>query len=947
MTSLPWTLAWARLRKHTFRSLSSAIGLSLGLLSLLLLQGVSYSTTNALVSFSLTKLPRGDRTLTLTSNKIITDPLQYQTIDTYIANRLRGLATGELTREVLYHEIADPHGVGFYFGGVEKLSQSILLTSGRLPATCNPNLCEVIQIGGEKGVQLQVDSLGLRIVGVASKKEGQLFTGTMGPSAGIPVLLANGVIASSAMKHFKNLQGATGWVSGINLSKIGTEGGDKYVASMLSFENQLSIDHPEITLTWPQDALAEASDQAKSSASKFILLNFVVGALLIAFLILFSLRYRREHQLFRAGLSRIGTPRGVLLKELLIEYGSPLAFGAFISLLASTAFPAILSVAGFHANLSQIYQGWPKYIYLLLGSFGFTIGFSLLGDKAWRRLVWVPFFVSTAFIFLYVHQNSAHEPQFWLIGLAYLLIPMIIGYSFVRGASLLLRKQDDNAYVLFREHLSLWQGVAAILTLASVLAILALSFDSGIAQQVALQSRDQVPMDLSLRTGPALIRPLDLGGAQDYEKLMANTGVYPVLRSGTAVRSASAVSDTLNMIGLTPNAFRAMSEGSQRKLSLTISPRIIEKEKGIEIDSGNHLVAIVRNIPREVDLLGWFLTPHGTHVSAMFAGHGASRTLSLKALVPQGSVLVAFELRETSDYLSRRLHALGEGSYDVPMLSGIGSIEEITLDNRVQPLPEAIWHSKNFQYAFNGGGLYLRPAIRQSIPIVAVDPTTARLATDGLLTLTGAGVSYFQVRVGAVIKTFPSAGERFVIIDLQQLQNQLGQVDLGAIDPIEVWISTPHPDKYRKKLNSPIFRGLVIQSRNAVAKDLKSNPTNVGLNGSYRIALIFALLLAIFMSGSAIPLLYREGSAILFQLEATGIGPRQLRRALRKSLRITAFVALLTGALIGLAVGRLFISESSPYLVIALALVTSLIVSEIGGRLVTRRFFTEVALAGA
>jgi hypothetical protein len=943
---LPWTLAWARLRKHSLRTLSSAVAISLGLLSLLLLQGISYSTSNSLVSYSLSKLAAGDRTLTLTSSKIIADPLLYQAIDTYLAKHLASLATGELTREVLYHERSDPHGTGFYFGAVENLSNSIRVTSGRLPTTCNPQLCEVIQIGGQKDSQPQVESFGLRIVGRASNRDTHLFSGTMAPSDGAPILVAEGIASSRAVKHFQNLQGANAWVSGINLKRIGIEGADKYLSGMLAFENQLSIDRPEITLTWPQDALSGASDQAKTISSKFVLLNFVVGALLVAFLILFSLRYRREHKLFRAGLSRIGSPKGVLVKELVAEYGSPLAFGVLVCLIASSAIPPILSVADFHANLSQIYLGWPKYVFLLLGSLGITIGFSLLGDKAWRRQVWFPILVGAIFILIYLQLNSARDIRFWLIALAYVLIPVIVSYYLLRGASLLMRKNDEQGYVLFREHQSMWQGVAAILTLASVLAVLALSFDSGISQQVALQSRDQVPLDISLTTGSALTRPLDVGGASDYEKLLANTRAYPVLRTGTAVRSANTVSDTLNLIGLSPETLRAMSQSSQKKLLSTITPSKNGKEDGIDLRSGKQLIAVVRNIPKEVDLLGWFLTPHGTHISAMFGGHGDVRTLSLDSLVPRANVLIAFEFQETSDYLSRRLHALGEGSFDVPMLSGNGSIENISLDGHFLPLPEGIWHSKKFHYSFNGSGLYIRPTLTSLIPEVVVDPATAGLATHGLLTLTGARDSYFRVHVGTVISTFPSAGERFVIMDLQQLQNQLGQFDLGVIDPIEVWISTPHPDEYLKKLDTQAFSGLVIENRNSIAAELKSNPTNVGLNGSYRIAFIFSLFLALFMYGSALPLLYREGADIFFQLEAIGMGPRQLRRALRKSLRITVLIALLTGGLIGLSVGRLFISASTPYMIIISTLLTSLILSELAGHLLSRKFFNEVTLAG-
>lgn len=946
MAQLPWTLAWARLRKHPLRTFSFAIAVSLALISLLTLQGISHSTGNSLVSYSLSKLPTGDRTLTLTSNRIITSRDQYRSINTYLSEHLTGLATGELTREVLYHEISDPHGVGFYFGGVDGLTKSIVLASGRLPTTCNPSMCEVIQVGGQKNSPPRPESLGLKIVGTGSFQDSQLFTGTMAPSTGTPILVADGISASSILSRFVSLQGANGWVGKIDLARIGTDGANSYIESMLAFENQLSIDHSEVTLTWPQDALGEANDQAKSIFDKFVLLDFVVGALLIAFLILFSLRQRREHQQFRAGLSRIGTPKKTLSIELVIEYGAPLILGALIAFLISLLIPGVLSSTHFHANFFQIYEGWPKYLFLVLASLGLITGSTIIGDKAWRRQSWIPYFLGLLFLAGYFLQSGTHELRSWVIPFAYTLIPAFISYYVLRGASSLLRNKSNQTYVLFREHLSMWQGVAAILTLASILAVIALSFDSGISQKVVSQSQDQVPLDISLRTGPALIRPLDLGGTEDYKKVAPGSKAYPVLRSGTAVRNQSSVSDTLSLIGIPHDALSAMPDRSLRHLSSTLTSSKPTNEVDIKVGSSKEIVVTLAKIPKEIDLLGWFRTPHGTHLSAMFAGHGDARTLSLEGQIPSDSSLLAFEFRETSDYLSRRLHAMGEGSFAVPMLKGTGSIESVAFDGHIQALQVDIWHQRNFSYAFNGGSLYVRPAVTLGIPQVVVDPTTALLARNGLLTLTGASDSYFQVRVGAVSKSFPSADDRFVIMDLEQLQNEIAQSDLGATDPIELWVSTPDSEKYLRNLSTSHLQGLIVQSRNDLEKELRSNPTNVGLNGSYRVSLFFALLLAIFMYASALPLLYKESAGVLFQLEASGVRPRQLRRALRGSLRLAVSVALLIGAGIGLLVAHFFISDSTPYALIVLTLVASIALSEIGGYLFTRRFFSETTMAG-
>lgn len=944
MTRLPWTLAWARLRNHVLRTLSIALSATLAVVALLALQGISHSTGNSLVTYSLSKLPAGDRTLTLTSNRIISSANQSRSIYTYLSRQLSELASGPITPEVLYHEISDLHGQGFYFAGVDSLASSVHLISGRLPEQCTPTLCEVLQIGGPRNSTPAVDRLGLKIVGDGKFFNSQLFTGTMAPSDTSPILVADGIAAASNLPAFANLQGADGWVAMMDLAKIGTHGADAYISSMLIFNNRLSIDHPEVSLTWPQDALGEASDQSKAISDKFVLLDYVVGALLIAFLILFSLRHRREHHQFRAGLSRIGTPKGTLVLELLIENMAPLILGAFLAFLVSLAIPSALSVAHFHASLLEIYQSWPKYPYLVLAGLGLVIGSMIVGDRAWGRQFLAPYVFAAIFLCAFLQQTHTKDMRFWLIPFAYTLIPGLIGYFALRTASSLWRNRKHETFVLFREHLSMWQGVTAILTLAGILAVIALSFDSGISREVTAKARDDVPLDVSLKVGPSLVRPLDLGGTRAYEDLVPGSKAYAILRSGTAVRNESSVSDSLSIIGLPPEVLRQMSDKSLHGFASAISQSQPPFEQGISIAATREIVVTLENIPKEVDLLAWFRTPNGTHISATFTGHDQTRTLITDGQIPSESSLIAFEFRETSDYLSRRLHAMGEGSFSVPMLKGTGSITKVDFDGRSQILTPGIWHQMNFPYEFNGGSLYIRPAIKPNIPKAVVDPLSASLATNGLLTLTGASGDYFQVRVAAISKNFPSAGDRFVVMDLQQLQNEIAQSDLGATDPIEIWISTPKPHQYLEKVANSPFKALFSLSQQNVARELRADPVNVGLNGAYKVALFYALLLALFMYATALPLLYREGKDVLFQLEAGGISPRNLRGALLASLRLATSMALLLGGLIGLIVGHFFISQSTPYTVVILSLMAAMALSEIGSFALTRRFFGENAM---
>lgn len=943
MRLLPWTLAWARLRKHSLRTIAYIIAVGLAILSLLAIQGISHSTGNSLVSYSLSKLPLADRSLTLTSDKILTSK-EYNLSSTFLSEHLAELTTGSLRREVLYREMSDSHGVGFNFGGIDDVAKSIVLESGRFPRTCNPELCEVIQIGGSTNSTPQPESFGIRIVGTGILKDAELFAANILPSDGSPLLIANGIAHASSLARLKDQLGVDGWISQINLKILGRDGSDSYVSSIVAFENQLSIEHPQITLSWPQDALGAASDQTKGISDKFILLDLVVSALLIAFLILFSWRQRREHNQFREGLSRIGTPKQALSRELLIEYATPIVVGVLLAFLISFLVPVGLSLASFHVNFWQIYEGWTRYVFLILSSIALISGSAIVGERAWRRQIWISYFFGLFLLGGYLILSGSHEFQTPFITFSCTLISALIIYPLLRGASRFLRFANSPRYILFRENLSMWQGVSAILTLAGILAVAALSFDSGISQKVIAQSRDLVPLDVSIRTGPALIRPLDLGGTEEYEKFAAGSTAYAILRSGTAVRSQSNVSDTLTLIGVPPTALKYLPDHALRGLASAITPPTPVREPGIDIGNSSTLKIALANIPKEVDMLAWFRTPHGKHQSVMLSGHGDIRSLALENQVPPGSFLIAFEFRETSNYLSRRLHAISEGRVSIPTLTGIGSITQVTLDNHITPLQEDVWHQSRFPFSFDGGSLYVRPKETLGIARVIVDPTTASLSDKGLLTLTGAGENYFQARVVAIRQNFPSAGDRFVIMDLAQLQAEIGQTNLGETDPIELWISTQQADSYLRNLHLSRFQGLEVLGRSELERTLRSNPTNVGLDGSYRVALALALLLSIFMYASALPLLYRESRGVLTQLEADGVGPQQLRQILRGSLRVAVSLALFAGADIGVLISHFFISNSTPYIRIAISLVAALALSEIGSFLFTRRFFNESAM---
>lgn len=914
--------------------------MALSLLSLFAIQGISESTGQALVSYELSKLPSGEHNLTINSSQVVSSPQESLAIGRYLESHLQGFVQDRITPEIIYSELSDQHGVRFYFGAVDDLGTKIHLLSGRLPRSCASIGCEVIQVGGERKLVPRPTSLGLQIVGFGEISGNQIFAGTMGPPQGTALLLANGVAAGTSLAPFANTHGSNGWVGKIDLVKINQVGTEAYASRIVAFEDHLSIDYPNLIVSWPQDALSAASDQAASVSTKLTLLNFAVVALLLAFLSLVALRQRKNHVQFRTALSRIGTPKRSLAWEVLLESAAPIILGAFIAAALSPLLPRALALFNLRAGWGVIYLGWPRY--LLLGAVGVAliVGLTLARDVAWRSAQIMSCTAVLFFFGLYLKENQIGDWRYLTTPLLYAMGPVVLCYLALRAITSLSRNKKREIFIIFREFFVIWQGVAAMVALAALLAMLALGYSSGLSQETTRQSRNQVPLDISLSTGSDLIRPLDLASVGDYQILQPGSVAFPVLRTGTSIRGQSSTSDSLALVGLPAGAL-ALTEPTLGSFAKSKTFLAAAPESGIAIGSTKTIEVTLLGIPKQIDLLGWFVTARGTHFSASFLGQGATRTLSLYSSVPSDSALVAFELRESSNYLSRRLHAIGEGNYSVPQLTGTGSITKLLFDGAVQTLPPTLWKAQNFPFLFDGQSIYIQPKRDLGIPSVLTDPVTASLAVDRLLTLSVSSNRYMQVRVGAIRKSFPSAGERFVVMSLGAMQSEIAQTNLGAVDPIEIWIKSPASGTFIQKLNFSPYKGLVVKSRLALERLSNSDPTSIGLLGSYRVVLTLALLISLLTALGALPLLYKEGREVLVQLELVGAGPRSLRGAVRFTWRTAALVGLGVGTALGILIARVFISSSIPVANESTLVLGSSLFVEICGRILSRKFFSE------
>lgn len=934
------SLLGARFRPNLLKLSSLSIATLFALFCFFAVQGSSHSTGDSLVAYSLKELSAGDANLTINSSQVVRLTSQLSIIETSLSKQTARITNRILSHELIYTQLSDPHGIRYFLGASESINSGVKVLSGRLPSNCSPQMCEVIQIGRSSGGVPRPNSVGLRIVGTGVIINPLLFSGTMAPSAGNALLLTGDSAGVKTLAAFTNSHGSDAWVGSLDLKAISALGVDAFIAKVVVFEDQLSIDYPELIVTWPEDALSSASSDAIALKEKTSLLKFAIVTLLLGYLVIVAYRQRRDHSRFRESLSRVGTPKSVITQELILESAVPIKIGILIALALSPLIPWVLGRFGYHSGYLQIFSGTAPFLLVAVTAFSLIVAITLVGDRAWRPEQ-RGFILLGAFAFEgYLYLTHSSDSRYLLLPFLYLGIPVLGVFIGLRLLTPWLAPKRRLSFVILKEFFSLWHGVGATVALATLLAMATLSFGSGVSAQAIASAHDVVPLDVALKTGPDLVKPLDLDGLKGYSQLVAGSHAYGVLRTGTSIRGSGAVSDSLSLIGTDPAAISTLVPDAQKMVktqdfagSTTNVGLSIGKTKEISVD--------LTGIPPEIDLSAWVINSHGVHQNLVFEGSGLTRTLSIGKQLSPDSRLIAFDFAESSNYLSRRLHANGEGDYSVPQIKGVGGINSLKFDGVEQNLPAELWSNHNFAYDFDGQSIYIQPKRSGGVPEAIVDPATAALASQGVLTLSGAKNTYFQVTVGKVISHFPSAGDRFVIMSLNQMQSELGISDLGSIDPIEVWVSTPHSDQYIKRLQSGGFGGLVIQGSKALEAEYRANPRDQGILSAYTVALLFALFVALLVVVSALPLLYREGKSALFYLESVGSTPSELRKALRSTLRIGSLVGLFLGGIMGIAVSRTYISNSIPIVEQTAVLFLLFVSVEVIGWGFTQRFFRE------
>ena len=926
-------LARARIRRHRLSFLSLTTSIALALIALFGIQTVAQSNSANLAESALSKLPFGDQTVTLSSNRLLNSNQSVSEITTYLLQELRGIVGADVTQEVLYHQLSDQHGNNVYFGGVDSINQKASLQTGRVPRTCTSTRCEVLQIGGDSQTPLVATRLGLTVVGLGTLEDPKAFSGTYSLDKGVPLLLANGAVASTSNSSFTNFQGSNGWVASIDVNSLRSLGTSRVSDSLLSFANNLSTKFSNVSMTWPEDALSSAQNQSYELNQKMGTLAFAVVFIFLFFQTIFISQRRKETREFREGLGRIGTAKRTIAQAQLIESSACAIGGLVLAITFTFIFRPFLAWANSDIGISPNILSLSNVFTLALLITVFNFASQFFGDRGWESFAIYTFILGLLVLALFFSLSRTIFGISFTFALAFTtfcyICAVVLCLFLMQNLSKIWRKRERTTYIIAQEGLRTWQGISAIVGITMALATSALGYQSGVEENVQRVVNDQVPLDISLGIGTALIKPLDLNSIDGYTKLIPGSQAFPVLRLGGSVRSQNSVADSITILGVPPTVLDLLANKSLRKLRDTLTPRSSNQEEDIAVGNTRKIILTLENVPQVIDVAAWFRTPRNTHVSAISSDHGGRRIISLTKDIPPGSTLVAIEFHETSEYLSRRLHAIGEGKTTVPMIKGEGKVTAISLDTVGLKGKRADWLFSKFAYQFDGGSLFLQPSLVSDMPVVMTDPATAALSTNSILTLSAVSQKNFKVKIGASGSTFPTAGDRFVIMDLVTLQQNISQSVPSATDPTEVWVSTLTPEKYLLKMETGIYTGLQKRDRVDIERQMRSDPSTRNLEKTYSLALGFALLLCLLLLIGAPRLFLKERVRVLQYLESQGSATEQIYRSMKNIIRLGLLVGLGSGISLGVLVCKIIISDSIPYQHLAISFIVVYIVAEI------------------
>ena len=897
---------------------------------------------------------------------------------------------------------------------ISGLTQWLHVHSGREPRACRSTRCEVLLVGsGRLPRRLTAPGLSLVVVGRASLAVPALLGGYATPS-GAALLVGSDVRGLASQQALESNFRTESWVVPLKANDVRAWEVGALLARAARAQSQLEGERPTLRLSGPDDALLAGVRQGTIGGRRLLLVGGEIASLLLGFAVLAAVGLRRTLTAEWRRFEEQGARRWQMWLLVVAETGAAAFTGAITGAVAGAAAACLTSArAGVGAEAMLVHSvltrdttllvvlAWAIVTAVLVLSVrppaqGIRVGPVRIADVvAVGALVGAILVASRGAAGADELAGSHGSVPLLLVfpGLLALGVALMAARALAPVAKIAERTSRGRTVPLRLAMLALTRAPArtevavSFVVISLGLALLASSYRTTLEQGVRDEAAYAVPLDFVLTEGSRNVGPLDAVSVERYRTFAAGIEAYPVLRRFADVPSIGTEFTSPVVLGLDPKAVENVhgwrddfGRLAPKRLARLLGAGGSVHLEGPKLPAGTTGFALrVGRRGAEVQLALAIAEPSGRIVHVDFAGPGAEA--SGPEQVPSHGRVVGLELsltRRAAAAIAHReaLHSVGGPSPEGAL--ELGSLIALSGRHRLGIVTDwKGWIGRSGARRLAGARTVVRFALTEGqtavfrprertdghpLPVV-VSPDVQRSAAGGIVTLQF-GTQHVPARIVAVARRFPGTsdgGDSFVLADESHLQTALDADEPGTGWPIEVWLSAPSRalEQTETALSRAPFSILDVTSRSGLAHELRSDP----LSRSIAIALVIGALIALGLAACGVWLTVLADVADergdLYDLEAQGATPAELRGQLRLRAAIVTAVGVVGGVALGLILSNevvrlLKVSAAGVppvpplvrevgWLPAGLALLSALIAIAILAEITTRRAFRESA----
>ncbi|HSX21635.1 MAG TPA: FtsX-like permease family protein [Gaiellaceae bacterium] len=927
---VPVHFALIRLRAHAERSVVVAIGIAIAAGVLALTAVGAVAVQDRAVQRALAQQQPSDRAIQAFWSGV---PLQSALTYPQLNSRARAALEPVLHQPAFGVEVfrqATWGGAFVNLGAVDNLSRWLVLRSGHLPRPCQPDDCDVVQIGG---APVAPTLSFLHVVGRATFTAGaplnQYFVapGVNRP----PILVADGVSAftHTPLPDAGLIARTYGWI-------VPLEPGSIHDWDLAALNSRL--DHAQAQLevtsdfgvTGPTDAIAAVRATSRVAGERLLILGGDAAVLLLGFAVLASTRLRRDHRAVRRRLTWFGARRSQMVLVAATEVAAITIVASIVGWIAGAGGGAL-----FARHLGAPGGLIVEHSIFTARAFGIAVALAVL-----TALVMLAAVRMEAVAFGGMKLNIADVAALGALGavllalargkadatslaggggtgVVLLLLPGLVLFILAVAAARLLapllrllelagRRAPPSLRIAL---LSLARSPGRVLlsvvffVLSIGVALFAVAYRATLERGETEQARYAVPAPYVLQESLDKLVPVQEAlppGLPGATQVLRDTGFVTADRG----RDFTLLALPANALGTIDGWRKDFSAQSPAALGRLLQPPVKPALRGPRlVRSTTRLTLPITITGDAIGITLVVLNTRGDYTILDFGEHGRGRhtpTIPVPRAARAGRI-VALRLRfpQIASFVA------GHRESGTTLAVNDASTGTLRLDHRFAGwtgVGGARVSGTTVHYVVNrAADTVLRPREPLEgtpVPIVA-SPAIARAAGPGGLIPLHVEEQTIQAHVVGVAHYFPSVDGDFVAADLPTWLAAANTASPGTTTASEVWLDAPTP---------PNVPTLDVVSQRATETQLHGDPLARGSLALLTVAAAVGLVLAVIGVLLTVVGDLRDESGELFDLSAQGATPSDLRRHVVLRALAVAGVGMAGGLAAGAIVSALVVS---------------------------------------